>query len=231
MRTLLLLISMMVFALPSSRAQSKTNYEFKRGEVLDVTFFVSRSDINRDSLFGIYRKVLFPIGKEFSFQPIPGFAVKETLQGGHQPSFMALGKWQDVRQRVQFIEEVVRRVPSFHDMRRGLWHTFYLTYYELNSDLKITIDPNKFNVASALWLNKAGRRGRQFIDAWINLCRSNGGKVVLQLDNGASPNGYYYNPDSFLITEWPGQMEYDKFAKKVMDMNNSMIENINEFQI
>ena len=233
LKTLLFLILITAFDMSSGHAQSgsTSTLEFKKGEVLDVIFFISRADVNRDSLSGVYRKVLFPIAKEFSFQPIPGFAIKKTLQGGHQPSYMVLGKWQDVEKRVKFIDEVVQRVPSFHDMRRGLWHTFYLTYYELEKDIVISKDPSKFKVASALWLSKTGRKGQRFVDEWINSCRSNGGKVVLQLDKGSSPSGYYYNPDSFMITEWTSREKYDGFVRAVNAMDEKMIQNINEFQI
>ena len=208
-------------------AQTTINYSFKKGETLDVFFFLEKEDINKDSLFDVYRKVLFPIAMEYSFQPNKGFGIKETLRGGYQPSFMGFGKWENLKKRREFIREIVKHVPAFHDMRREIWSSFDLTYYELREELNFSVDKTKYTVATAYW----GKVCEPFIDQWKALCASHGGKLIIQLEEGESPSGYYYNPDYFLISEWPNSTTFEEFSKQVEKINSSCILNINEFRI
>ena len=214
------------------QAQSRTvSYDLKKGEVFDILFLQDKLNINKDSLFGLYVKTLFPIGTEFTFQPVKGLKVNKTLQGGHQVDLFAFGKWANLEKRLAFIDEVVRRVPAFHDMRRGLWSSLGLVYYEMQEDLKFTVDLEKYNVATAYWLKEENKASEKFLRKWKKICVASGGKIVVQFEEGGSPLGYYYNPDQLFFTEWENSADYEKFIQVFEKLDSSCLNNINEFEL
>ena len=150
-------------------------------------------------------------------------------QGGYQPNYMALGKWKSLQQRRDFIEDIPKLVPEFHHMRRGLWSSSDLTYYEMEEDLSFTIDKARYTVVTAYWMK--GKRGDKFIRQWKKHCDEQEGEVIVELKNGEAPSGYYYNPDYFFITEWTSKVKYERFIKQLEKLDASSITNINEFRI
>ncbi|PHI20258.1 hypothetical protein CEQ90_08715 [Lewinellaceae bacterium SD302] len=57
-----------------------------------------------------------------------------------------------------------------------------------------------------------------------------GGVSVLELINGASPFGYYFNPDYFVLTEWPSREVFENF-ESIYATTPEGIRHVNQFAI
>ncbi len=212
----------------STIAQEKNNlitYSFKKGEILDVLLLTNNTD--GASLFPKYQKTAFPVASKFSFKPVPGFSIVETIQGGLQPEAMIFGKWDSKKKRKEFLKTIVQAVPDFHEQRRAIWTYFSLTYYEVPKETIVTIDRSKYNVVTSYW--GEGTAFDKYIKTFKKATDQNGGKEVITLTDGDSPVGYVYNPDYLTITEWESKATFDAFYKKYQALQEESIENVHQF--
>lgn len=194
----------------SSCAQKNVKtFDFKKGEVLDI-ILLSQVE-NSEALFDRYKKTAFPVAFEYTYRPQPGFKIGELTLGTGTPNSFIFGKWSSLEKREGFLKNIVARVPDFHQQRRDIFPYFGLTYYEMNEDLKFSVDTTKFNVATALW-NDPSKTTASFLGVWTEAVTEYGGKIILSLTNGSSPLGYYYNADVMCIVEWQDQEAFQKFA-------------------
>jgi len=208
-----LLIKVIVFALVSNFAWTQAkqkSFDFKKGEVLDILLIKTKA--NTRELFDIYKKTIFPVGVEYTFQPQPSFAIKKITIGHHTPNSMIIGKWENIRKREGFLNNIVKRVPDFHEQRRGLFEYFGLTFYKMEKDIKFSVDSDKFNIGNAFW--GRDKKSLEFYRKWEHKVKKAGGEIILKLENGVSPVGYYYNADVFYIIAWKNKDTFEMFAKK-----------------
>ncbi|WP_299220873.1 hypothetical protein [uncultured Aquimarina sp.] len=208
-------------------AQSNVkSFDFKKGEVLDILLLTNKPDIEKD--FERYKKTAFPVAFKRTYRPQPGFSIKETTQGNIQPTTFIFGKWNDLKNREQFISEIEDIVPDFHVQRRNMWSIFNLTYYEMPKDISFKIDRSKYIVATSYW-KKDTESFKKFTELWLQKSKAKGGKKILQLTNGKSPLGYYHNPDLLVITQWENKQEFDAFYKENLTMNHKGVLHVNQF--
>lgn len=208
-------------------AQSNTkSISLKKGEILDILLIKTKP--GTEKAFEKYRKTAFPVAFKRTYQPLPGFKIAETTQGNIQPSYFALGKWNDLENREKFIAEIETEVPDFHPQRRDIWSHFHLTYYEMPNDISVTFNKDKYIVATAYW-KKDDTSFDKFVKLWLQKSKAKGGDTVLQLTNGKSPAGYYHNPDILLMTAWNSKAEFESFYKENLAMNHSGILHLNQF--
>lgn len=210
----LLRIRVVIFFLISITSFSQVkqkSFDFKKGEVLDILLLKTKA--NTKELFEVYKKTIFPVGIEYTFQPQPSFAIKKIILGHHTPSSMIIGKWESMGKRKGFLNNIVNRVPNFHEQRKGLFSYFGLTFYETNKDLTFTIKSDKFHAATA-FLGKEDGESIKFYNKWEEKVKESGGEIVLELAKGNSPVGYYYNADVFYIIAWKNEKTFEAFLKK-----------------
>ena len=208
-------------------AQSNVkSYDFKKGEVLDILLLTNKPNIEKD--FEKYKKTAFPVAAKRTYQPQPSFNIKETTQGNIQPTTFIFGKWNDLKNREQFIAEIEDFVPDFHIQRRTMWSIFNLTYYEIPKDISFKIDRSKYNVATSYW-KKDVTSFKKFMELWSQKSAARGGKEILQLTDGKSPMGYYNNPDILVITQWESKEAFDAFYKENLAMNHKGVLHVNQF--
>ncbi|MFH6603571.1 hypothetical protein ACEZ3G_08790 [Maribacter algicola] len=208
-------------------AQSKT-LSFKKGEVLDILLFTGKPEMGK--LFPKYKETAFAFALKTGYEPQPLLAVTETLQGGYQPSSFVFGKWKNLASRKKFLSEITIEVPDFHEQRRAMWSSFYLAFYEMDKDISFDINPDKVIVATAYWKDGSDSF-TNFKKEWLNKAKSNGGKVMLELNDAMSSVGYMYKPDYVVLTEWKDRVAFDAFAKASMKMEKKGIQNVNQFII
>ncbi len=204
------------------------SYSFKKGEILDILLLTTKPEGN--ALFKKYRETAIPIGVRRSYQPLPGFKITETTQGNIQPTSFLLGKWNDLQNREAFIAEIETFVPDFHKQRRDIWSIFNLVYYEIPNDISFKINKDNYIVATAYW-KKNSESFKKFKKEWLQKAKANGGKNVLELTNGKSPVGYYYNPDYLVITQWENKASFEAFYKENLSMNHQGVQHVNQFVI
>ncbi|SEM07573.1 hypothetical protein SAMN04487910_4066 [Aquimarina amphilecti] len=202
------------------------SYTFKKGEILDILLLTTKSGTEKD--FNKYKKTIFPFGIKKTYKPLPGFGIKKTTQGNIQPASFILGKWDDLKNREEFLAQIEGVVPDFHLQRRNIWSLFNLTYYEMPKNTSFEIDRNKYNVVTSYW-KKETTSFKKFKELWLQKAKENGGKKILQLTNGKSPLGYYHNPDILVITQWDSKEEFDVFYKENLKMNHKGVLHINQF--
>lgn len=204
---------------------NKLEYQFRKGEVLDILLLTNGPDVK--TLFPNYRNTAFPVATKFSYKPIPGLPITETLQGGIQPQSLIFGKWDSKEKRKGFLDAIVPEVPDFHKQRRAIWTYFSLTYYELPRDISFTINRSKYNVVTSYW--GEGKSFKEYLKAFQQATTQNGGKEVISLTNGTSPVGYVYNPDYLTITQWESKTAFDAFYKEHLAMEEKRIHNVHQF--
>ncbi|MFD2563825.1 hypothetical protein [Aquimarina rubra] len=202
------------------------SFNFKKGEILDILLLTNKPDIEKD--FEKYKKTAFPIAFKRTYQPQPSFRIKETTQGNIQPTTFIFGKWNDLKNREQFISEIGDIVPDFHVQRRNMWSIFNLTYYEMPRDISFKIDKSKYIVATSYWKEDT-ESFKKFIELWSQKSKAKGGKKILQLTNGKSPIGYYHNPDLLVITQWKNKQEFDTFYEENLKMDHKGVLHVNQF--
>lgn len=211
----------------SLQAQKKTYaFDFKKGEVFDILLITNKP--NNEPLFDKYKKTAFPVAMGLSYQPLPGFAIAELTQGNHQPEVMGLGKWSSLEKREQFLVDIEEKVLDFHQQRRALWSNFELTYFEMPQDVSFEINRNKVNVVTAYW-QKDGADFAKFKKAFAKKTKKAGGATLIELTNGTSPFGYYYQPDYLVITEWDDRAEFDAFYQENIKMDRAAIQHVHQF--
>lgn len=198
----------------------------KKGEILDILLLNTKKGVEQH--FEKYKETAFPIAIKKTYQPLSGFGISETIQGNLQPTVIAFGKWNDLKNREQFIKEIDDLVPDFHQQRRTIWSLFNLTYYELPTDVSFSIDKNKYNVVTSYW-KKDPVAFKAFRKKWLQKSTSEGGKNILQLAKGKSPMGYYHNPDLLIITQWDRKEDFDAFHKQNLTMNHEGVLHVNQF--
>lgn len=208
-------------------AQSRT-LTFKKGEVLDILLFTGKPDFSK--LFPRYKETAFTFALKTGYQPQPILTITETTLGGIQPGSFVFGKWTNLASRKKFLNEITTKVPDFHEQRRAMWSSFYLAFYEMDKDVSFDINPEKVIVATAYWKDDSGSF-MNFKKEWLNKVQSNGGNVVLELNDAMSSVGYMYKPDYMVLTTWNDRAAFDAFANASMKMGEKGIENVNQFII
>ena len=177
---------------------------------MDLIYLSSQPDT--EQLFDHYKKTAFPVAFEYSYQPQRGFAVKELTLGMNVATSLIVGKWASKEKREGFLENIVKRVPDFHQQRRKLFEEFALTWYVMPEDVEFSVEASNFHVATSFWQKETSSFNR-FSRKWKKELEKAGGKILLELKEGNSPTGYYFNPDVFLIIEWQDRTAFDAFAK------------------
>lgn len=198
----------------------------KKGEVLDILLLSQNKGVEAD--LKSYFQTAFPVAKRMSYQPVPGFKITSLLQGNHQPNSLILGKWSDLKNREDFLTQIIKEVPDFHERRRKIWSFFGLKYFEIQQDVTINIDRKKFHVATAFWINPKNEN-HHFYQKWKNEISKMGGHVMLQLTEGTSPFGYQYNPTYFVISSWENETQFKAFQEATRQIDQSDVQHINEF--
>ncbi|QLG45418.1 hypothetical protein [Costertonia aggregata] len=211
-------------------AQEETKrLEFKKGEVLDILLFTGKPEMAK--LFPKYRKTAFVFASKTGYQPQqPILSVQETTQGGYQPGTYVFGKWPNVDARKKFLNEIVANVPDFHEQRRSMWSTFYVSYFEMEKDISFELNPKKVLVSTHLW-KQNDSEFNSYQKEWLKKAKANGGKVILELKNSRSAIGYMYKPDYVVLTEWNTRDDFDAFLKEDMKIDKKGIQNVNQFVI
>lgn len=208
-------------------AQTKTKkWDFKKGEVLDILLFNGKPELPK--LFPRYKETAFDFAVEKGYQPQPFLAVAETTQGGYQPDTYVIAKWTDLASRKNFLNEIMAKVPDFHEQRRAMWSSFNLAYYVMTKDISFEVNPDKMLVATSYWKDDTGTF-INFKQEWLKKAKNNGGKVLLELNDPMSTVGYMYKPDFIVLTEWNDRAAFDAFTKESAKMGEKGIENVNQF--
>ncbi len=226
----ILIFLMYTFSLNLNAQPTTKTYSLKKGEVLDILVLSAKPDTN--NLFDTFKKTAIPVAIQMSYKPLVGFSVAKYTQGNHQPQSLIFGTWEHVKKREKFIAEIEGKVPDFHAQRQNIWSFFGLTYYEMPKDISFKINNDKYIVVTSYWQKEGkGIQFEQFKKNWIRKSNNAGGQIILELMNGKSPFGYYYNPDYQVITQWENKVAFEVFYKENLKMNHDAIKHVNQFVI
>ena len=206
--------------------QNLKRYEFKKGEVMDLLLISFNPDITE--LYNEYRQKALPIAAEMSFsiQGINGIA--ETVQGNIQPQSMLIGKWDNLKLRERFLDEIEERLPDFHQRRRAIWSYFGLTYFEMPDEVSFVIDKSKYTVVTAYWQKEAGRFN-EFVKDIRTAVKKHKGSTIMSASNGKSPYGYFYQPDYIEITQWDSKAQFEGFYNENRKMDVQGLSQVHQF--
>ncbi|MFK8056906.1 MAG: hypothetical protein AB8F78_12360 [Saprospiraceae bacterium] len=204
-------------------------YQFKAGQVLDIILLSNQPA--PDSTLKVYFQQAFPIAQRLGYSPMPGVGIsRPALLGNYQPESLIFGSWTSLPARLQALDSLEAGVPRFHEMRREIWSTFNMTYWELTEPLDFTIEKSKYNVVSAYWSDDA-KQLLAFTEQHQAIQQASGAQQVLQLVDGSSPFMYRYAPDLLIITAWPDEASYQRAQAKLLRLNPDVIDQVHEFAI
>ncbi len=213
------------------KAQSEIKeYSIATGQVFDIIFLNNRSAPEVKELSQDYFKRAFPIAEANGYHSLGGFGISENTLGNYWPSTMVFGYWDTLDGREKFLKAVEIQMPDFHEMRRKIWSTFGLTYYESANDLTFNIDKTKFNTVTAYW-GKDEKGFEKFKQSWLKQAKKAGGSTKVEFANGQSPFGYHYDPDFLVITEWENKDAFEQFHVQNAAMDHSSVEHVNQFSL
>ncbi|QTE23560.1 hypothetical protein [Polaribacter cellanae] len=226
---LITVLAIFLLSLSNVNGQSKViKLNFKKGEVLDILLFTGKPDMGK--YFPEYKKTAFAFALQTGYTPQPILNITETTEGGLQPGNFVFGKWKNLTAREQFLNEIDKKVPDFHQQRRKMWSTFYLSYFEMNENTSFELHSEKLNVATAYWL-KNKNDIKNFQKEWTKMAKKNGATILLGLNNPKSSVGYMYKPNFIILTSWPSKASFDNFKKEAFLKKNKSVINVNEFII
>lgn len=214
----------------SAQAQSEIqSYDLKKGQAFDIIFLNTKPAT--EDLKKKYFESAYPIALGMGYTPLTGFGVSESpLQGNYHPEVMVFGTWPSIQARKQFLVDIGTTMPNFHAMRRDIWSTFFLTYWEVKEDVSFKINPEKYNVVTSYWSNDGSSFG-DFKKTWLKALKKSKGENIIELTDGDSPFGYDYNPDYMVITQWDSKAAYDDFYKKSIKLDRSAIKQVHQLAI
>ena len=225
-----LVLAFFSFAIFSCQAQSKQliSYSFKKGAIMDIMLLTTTP--NSAEKYEKYKTTAFPIAFKYSYQPQTGFKISKLTLGTHLPANLIFDKWESKEKREDFLDIIATKVPDFHEQRRALFPYFDLTYYEMPRDINFTINREKHNVVTSFW-KQDSKTFVKFSKQWVKQIKKAGGKIILQLKDGISPLGYYYNPDVLYIIEWNNEAAFNAFAKQHPLKSYEALKNVHQFII
>lgn len=211
-------------------AQSEIkSYSIKKGQAFDIILFNTNAEAKET--LDRYFKSAIPLAMKSGFIPQKGFKVEEPpLQGNYWPKTVIIGLWEDFDKREQFALNITDEVPDFHEMRRKIWTSFNLTYWEVGQDYSFDVNSEKFNVMTAYWGND-DEKFPKFRRAWLDQVEKSGGNKLIGFFKGSSPFGYEYNPDHLTIVEWESKEAFEKFKEKTLEIDHDGVKHVNQFRI
>jgi heme-degrading monooxygenase HmoA len=142
-----------------------------------------------------------------------------------------MGKWPSKEKRAVALTALENKVDGFHQMRKEIWSTFNVVYFEMQEDTKIEIAPDRYYVATNFWKMDNNNEFNKYIKSWKTEVLSMNGTFVIQLTDGEAPFGYRFNPEYVSITSWKSQNEFDAFLKASQKMDTESLQNINQFRV
>lgn len=211
-------------------AQPKTKtVDLQKGQVFDIIFLHNHS--GNEDLMQDYFDRASPIARANGYAPGGGFGIAGTpFRGNYHPTVMAIGTWPSIQDRLAGLVALETQMKDFHEMRRKIWPSFFLTYYEMKTDVSFTITSEKYYVVTAFWAEKKGRF-KQFLKQWETIQAEAGGTPLIVLTDGASPFGYDFNPDYFTITEWENEAAFRRSLPADSKQGYPGVHHLNQFPI
>ncbi|MET1260133.1 hypothetical protein ABV409_12350 [Flagellimonas sp. DF-77] len=203
-------------------------YDLKKGQVFDVLMVTTKK--GSKEAFKTYREKAFPVAVEMGYSFLPGFTIEEVVQGSFEPKGVVFGSWTSLAQREGFLDVIEDRVPEFHGLRKEIWSVFNVTYYEIQKDLSIRLDPNKVIVATAIWKKQVSEQAfDNFLSDWKTGLEHSNGTIKITLVDGKSPAGYEYDPDILFLSQWNSREEFEVFQKANLGMDPEILKNSHQF--
>ena len=230
MKNIFILLLFLIWFCPIS-AQKNTAIALQKGQVFDVLPLKLNKNADSLSMRKYLNDSILPKAIKLGYIPIANLPVKKhAIQGNYTPDVLVLGAWKSKTSLDAIMKQLETEFSDFHSLRREIWTVFYNTHYELKEDLKVTFLSDKFYVATAYWKNTSSNF-KHFKSNTATNIKSNNGKVVLELTEGNSPYGYYYNPDYFFISEWNNKADFEQFLKENQVIEKQNLKHINQFNL
>ncbi|MDW3194270.1 MAG: hypothetical protein R8G66_17985 [Cytophagales bacterium] len=222
-----LLVSIIVLLMIQLGYSQPKTLSLKKGQALDLLLLTTNPDAKEKR--NEYFAAAVSVAQQYGYTPQYSSGIKEPpTQGNYWPEVLILATWKVHEDRVKFVKDIEAKYPPFHEMRREIWPTFHLTYWNVEQDQEVTFDPEKFYVATAHW-EKESKPFKFFAQAWAKEVSNHQGAVVLEMKSGISPFGYHYNPDLFTITEWESREAFEQFHAKNVAMDHKGVLHVNQF--
>lgn len=212
--------------------QNETSFELKKGQIFDVLPLKFNEKADSLKVRKYLRDSVLPRAIELGYIAMPSIPIQSggTVQGNYSPDIIVFGGWENSDSLNSIMKQLEAEFSDFHSLRREIWTVFYNTHYELKEDLSFKFLDSKFYVATSYWKKQTSDLDT-LIGAMANNIAKYNGTLILELSEGESPYGYYYNPDYFFITEWNSEDDFKKFMKENQIREKQNLKHINQFKL
>lgn len=224
------IIGFLLFSIHVFSQSNPYSFQLKKGQVLDVLplKFNEKADPEKQAYY--LRKAILPRALELGYIPHSSISISESSQGNYTPDVLLFGGWGSESILNNAMDTLEAEFPDFHPLRREIWTVFYNTHYIVEVDQEITFIPGKFYSATSYW-NKEGKDFKGLKEYHKQLLEKFKGNLILELENGFSPYGYYYNPNYFFIHELPDRESFEKFKNAMKIQERANLKQIQQFVI
>jgi len=228
-KLMLIAILVLITIIDVKAQEDLVTYSFKKGEVMDVLLLNSKDGI--EEVRKRYFETATPIARKRGYTPMPYFSILESpLRGNYHPDAIVIASWPSVEVRKTTLVELETTLLDFHDMRREIWSTFNIAYYEMAKDMSFTIDKSKYNVATAYWAED-NQSMDAYMSRWTQLIEATNGIVVVQLTGAGSVFGYVYKPDYLVVSSWDSKEAFEVFRAQSLKMDHIEVEHVQQFKL
>ena len=213
-------------------AQNNNSIELSKGQIFDILPLKFNGKADSLSVKKYLKEAILPRAIKLGYLPIKTVSIEKggVTQGNYSPDVLIFGGWKNKDSLTSIMKQLESEFPDFHSLRREVWTVFYNTHYELKEDLSFKFLPNKFYVATSYW-EKQPSDLATLIKVTTKHIKKHRGSIILELSEGESPYGYYYNPDYFFITEWNSESDFKKFMKENQSKEKQNLKHINQFKL
>jgi len=112
----------------------------KKGQAFDI-ILLNNDPKAKDALQDYFKRA-YPLAQADGYVPGSGFGIIGTpTMGNYRPEVLATGTWPSIAARVEALKKLETGMSDFHEMRRKVWPSFNMTYYEVKEDISFTTDP------------------------------------------------------------------------------------------
>jgi len=201
---------------PAAKANSIT-HDFKQGEVMCLVSSINQE--NNKEIKMAYFQGVRPVAGNLGFEWITNLYVDTQLAGDHQAPAFSLIKIPSTQAKIDLNDKYLSDWANFRKMRPDVWKNIVQREYELDKDLTIKLDDQKYYQVETFWVQQD--RELEFDQYRINIeakVPDYSGRVLYKagMPSSFETLGKERAPSHMVITEWENKKQFEKFSKQDM---------------
>ena len=200
--------------LSSSLMAKSLTYDFKQGEVMCLVSSINQD--NNQEIKNTYFQGVRPVAGALGFEWITNLYVDIQLAGDHKAPAFSLIKLPSTQAKVDLNGKYLSEWGQFRKMRPDIWKNIVQREYELDHDLSVKLDDQKYYQVETFWVQQDRElEFSQYRDGIEGLISDHKGEILYQAGTPSSFEtlGNERAPSHMVITEWKSKAQFESFYK------------------